>query len=43
MREPVSVPSVAARKRELEDLKNPHGKAVTKEAWEELERELKLA
>jgi hypothetical protein len=35
--------AVAARKRELEDLKNPHGKAVTKEAWEELERELKLA
>jgi hypothetical protein len=33
---------VAARKREMENLKNPRAHAITKEAWEELERDLRL-
>ena len=34
--------AVAARKEELKDLENPGAKAITKEAWEQLEKDLHL-
>jgi hypothetical protein len=34
--------ATADRRREIEDTKNPQARAMTKEAWEELERDLKL-